>query len=568
MNNLLGSKYWWLYSLLGLVVLNYLASVYHYRLDLTQEKRFTLSKPTVKLLRSLNDRVSITVFLEGNMPAGFRKLSASTKELLQDFKEYSKSNITYKFMKAGEGMNDSVREAFFLKLDSLGLRPTNINVRAKEGETNEQRMIYPGALISYKDREVAIDLLQGQNMAGGASTSLNNAEALLEYKFAHSIEKITADSVPLVGYLIGNGEPLTYNFVDLIDRTLKLNYRFAFFPLDKAYFIPSEFNAIVIVKPTLQFSDRDKLKIDQYIMRGGKVIWLIDNLYAEMDSLRRKQTDFIAFDRGLNLSDQLFKYGVRINLDLVQDLQCDKIPMVVGNYGGQPQVQLIPWPYFPLLSSSPEHPISKNLGNVLSIFPNSIDTVITPGIKKTILLSTSSSSRTLSTPAIVSFNSAKTEEDLRTFNRASIPVSFLLEGKFQSLFTNRLPGNLSDTLSNVYHQPFLPSSTENKMIVVADADIVSNVVTQEQGPLYMGYNQFTQLQYANKDFFLNCMEYLVNPSGIMKTRAKDYTLRLLDPKKIEQEKIFWQFVNIGVPVLLVIIFGLIYQPLRKRKYSH
>jgi ABC-2 type transport system permease protein len=371
----------------------------------------------------------------------------------------------------------------------------------------------------------------------------------------------------LIGYMIGNGEPLTYNVFDLIEHTLKPNYRFDFVPLDKFNTIPPDFNAVVIVKPTEKFTDQQKLKIDQYIMHGGKVIWMIDNLYAEMDSLMRKQSDFIAFDRGLNLDDQLFKYGVRINKDLVQDLQSDKIPQVIGNYGGQPQIELISWPYFPLLISSSEHPISKNLDNVLSIFPNSVDTIKTSGVKKTILLSTSANSRTLSTPAIVSFNSLKTEEDMKTFNRQNIPIAVLLEGKFNSLYANRISVAVADTLAKIYHQPFLASSGDNKMIVISDADIVANVVTQNEGPKTMGFNQFTQRMYANKDFFLNCIEYLVNPSGILETRSKDFTLRLLDPKKVEESKTTWQLINIGAPIVLVLVFGLIYQALRRKKYQ-
>jgi gliding-associated putative ABC transporter substrate-binding component GldG len=302
-------------------------------------------------------------------------------------------------------------------------------------------------------------------------------------------------------------------------------------------------------------------------MNGGKVIWMVDRLYAELDSLMRKQSDFVAFDRNLNLDDLLFKYGVRINPDLVQDLQCDKIPLVVGSFGDKPQMQLTDWYYFPLLNSYSEHPIAKNLNQVLSIFPNSIDTIKTPNIRKTILLASSANSRSLVTPAIVSLNSVKTEEDLKTFDKQHLPVAVLLEGKFSSLYSNRLGKSTIDSFSQVFHQPFLPSVENNKMIVIADADIVSNVFSPKEGPMEMGFNQFTNVQYANKDFILNSLEYLVNPSGILETRAKDYTLRLLDVKKIDREKGFWEILNIGLPVVLVILFGLLYNMSRKRKYQ-
>ena len=566
MNKILASKLWWLFLLIVLISFNYLASVVHTRIDLTQEKRYTLSPATKKLIKGLHDPVTVTVFLSGDMPAGFKKLSNSTKEMLQEFKELGGSNIHFKFEKPGEGLSDTAKEKLQLHLDSLGLKPTNIKVKAKAGEAQEERLVYPGALVKYHDREVAVDLLQGQDMTGGMQ-SLNNAEALLEYKMARSIQKITADTVPAIGYLVTNENQLNYNVFDLVDRTLRQEYRFGFVPIDSVPVIPTVFDALVIVKPITPFTEKQKLKIDQYIMQGGKVFWLIDKLYAEMDSLMRSHSDFVAYDRNLNIDDLLFKYGVRINGDLVQDLQCDKIPLVVGNYGNQPQMQLVAWPYFPTLSSYSGHPIAKNLDNVLSLFPNSIDTVKN-NIKKTVLLASSERSRIISTPAIVTLNSIKTEDDMKTFNQPFIPIAVLLEGRFSSLYTNRLSTGMLDTLAGMYKQPFRAATEkEGKMIVVSDADIVTNVVTAKEGPLPMGYNQFTNYQYANKDFFLNCIQYLTDSSGILETRAKDFTLRLLDPRKTEDDRTKWQLLNIGFPVVLVLLFGAVYQALRKRKYQ-
>lgn len=570
MKKLFASKYWWLSLLIVLVGVNYLTTLVHFRLDLTQEKRYTLSAPTKKLLRELKEPVTVTVLLEGdNMPAGFRRLSNSARELLQEFKETGKANIQYKFQKPSMDQGDTTGAFSMDSLMRMGLKPTNVRVKVKEGEGEEQRYLFPGALVTAGDKIIPIDFLQGSKVSDGDPFStLNNAEALLEYKLAHAIQKISADKVPAVGYLLDNGEPRTYNAYDLIQGTLMDNYGFGFVPIDSVPVIPAYFNAIVIMKPTVKFTDEQKLKIDQYIMHGGKVIWLLDKLDASLDSLMRKQSDFVAFDFGLNLDDQLFRYGVRINPDLVQDLQCDRLPLVVGNMGDKPQMDLQPWPYFPLLSSYTGHPISRNMDQVLSMFPNSIDTVKATGVRKTVLLATSSNSRSLSTPAIVSLNSLKTEEDLKTFNKANIPVAVLLEGRFSSLFTNRLSQSKMDTLAGVYKQPFRATSEDdNKMIVISDADIASNVFSPKQGPLPMGFNQFTNYQYANRDFILNCVEYLVNPSGILETRSKDYTLRLLDPEKVENEKSQWQLINIGVPVLLVVLFGFIYQTVRKRKYQ-
>ena len=568
MKKLMNLKSWWLFVIGAVIAVNVLASFIHYRIDLTSEKRYTLSGPTKNLLSSLTDKVNIDVFLAGDLPADFRNLRNGTEELLQEFKENSNHEIRVRFIKPGDGLNEEAKHHLLLYLDSIGIHATNVKVQAKSGESQEERLVYPGALVSYNNKIFPVDLLQGQDMSGGIQT-LNAANALLEYKFANAVQKITQEHPPLIGYLAGNGEPLSYNVFDLIERTLKPNYGFGFVPIDSLRFIPREFSAILIVKPTRHFNDQQKLKLDQYVMHGGKLIWMIDNLYAEMDSLMRSHSDFIAFDRGLNLDDQLFKYGVRINQDLVQDLQCDKLPLAVGNYGDKPQMQLVPWPYFPLLSAYNDNPISKNLNTVLSIFPNSMDTVEVEGIKKTVLLATSDNSRTLSTPAMVSLNSVKTEEDLKTFKRKNIPIAILLEGKFKSLYSNRLSLATADTLANIYKRPFLrEAETENKMIVIADADIAANVVTQNDGPLAMGTNQFTRIQYANKDFIMNAIEYLVNPSGILSARSKTLELRLLDPGKIENEKVKWQVISVGLPVILILGFAFIYQAIRNKTYKN
>ena len=561
------TKYWWCYLIAAVVLINYLASLVHFRVDLTAEKRYTLGAPTKQLLRGLNDRVSIDVYLAGHLPADFRNLRNNAEELLQEFREYDKNTISYSFHRPGEGLGDTARQNFLMYLDSLGIHPTNVKVQTEAGESQEQRLVYPAALVTYKDRVVPIDFLQGQNMQEGLQ-SLNNVISLLEYKFANAIQKVTQEKPAVIGYLAGNGEPLSYNVYDLIERTLKPQYGFGFVPIDSVPVIPLEFDAVMIVKPTTAFTDRQKLKLDQYVMHGGKLIWMIDNLYAEMDSLMRTQSDFVAFDRALNIDDQLFRYGVRINRDLVQDLQCDKLPLVVGSYGDRPQPQLVPWPYFPLLSSYNDHPIAKNMNTVLSIFPNSMDTVEAEGIKKTVILASSASSRTLSTPAIVSLNSVQTEADVQTFNQKNIPIAILLEGKFTSLFTNRIPSSVADSLGRIYQQPFLATAAmPNKMIVISDADIVANVVTQNEGPLQMGTNQFTKVQYANRDFITNCIEYLTNPSGILAARAKTFVLRLLDPAKIEDQRTTWQIINVGLPVVLILGFALVYQAIRNKKYT-
>lgn len=560
------SKYWWIGALIALVLINIIASFVHMRADLTAGKRYTLSSSTRRMLAGLKDKVDIKIFLDGNnMPASFKKLRNSTRELLEEFKETGRGNLHFVFEKPGEGLTDSVKTQFLDSLARLGIKPYTIQAQAKEGEGSEERQLVPGALISYKGRVLAVDMLAGQN-SGLDESSINRVEATLEYKFASAIHRISQDTVPLIGYLTGNGEPLSYDVYDLIGNNLKRNYAFNIFHIDSFPVIPPAFSAMLIVKPTQKFTDAQKLKLDQYVMHGGKLFWLVDRLYAEMDSLQRSQNEFIAFDRGLDIDDILFRYGVRINPDLVQDLNCDGYPAVIGSQGGKPQMQILPFNYFPLLSNYTGHPIAKNLDYVVSQFPQSMDTVSAPGIKKTVLLASSEASRLLSTPARVSFTELATAANKDRFNLPNIPVAVLLEGKFSSLYTNRLGIAMRDSL-NAVNMPFAAQSPDSKMIVVSDGDIALNAVTRNEGPLAMGMNPFTKYKYANSEFIMNAVEYLVDNSGILETRAKDITLRLLDKKKLEEERSKWQIINIGLPLLLVILFGVVYQLVRKRKYQ-
>ena len=566
MKKILAAKYWWIPLIVLLVLINAIASYFSVRVDLTAEKRFTLSQPTRRMLKNIDGQVNIKVFLEGDLPKDFKKLKNSTSELLQEFKEAGRTNLKYSFEKAGAGLNDSAKTYFLDSIARLGIKPYTIDAQVKEGEGAEQRQVVPGALVSYKDRVIAVDLLAGQNSELDES-SINRVEATLEYKFANAINRITKDTVPLIGYLTGNGEPLSYNVYDLIGNNLKKNYAFNILNIDSVASIPAVFSTMIITKPTQKFTDEQKLKIDQYVMHGGKLLWMIDNLYAEMDSLERSQNDFIAFDRGLNLEDQLFKYGVRINLDLLEDINCDGYPSVIGSTGGKPQIKVLPFNYFPLLANYNNHPVAKNLDYVVSQFPNSIDTVKADGIRKTILLATSDATKVLSTPAKVSFTELATAANIAGFNQKNVPVAVLLEGKFNSLYTNRLTNALRDSLRATGNEFMAQGNAANKMIVIADGDIALNAVTKNDGPLQMGVNPYTKYKYANSEFVMNCIEYLSDNSGILETRSKDLTLRLLDKKKLETDKTTWQFVNIAGPLLLVVLFGGLYQFVRKRKYG-
>lgn len=556
---------WWIGLITGLIAVNVVASLFHRRYDLTEEKRYSLSKETKTLLKNLDEPVRIEVFLKGDYPAGFRKLSNSVQEFLQECKEYGKENFQFAFIDPLKGLDDSTAQYVMDSINYFYEIPAfTLQAPTKVGDEQTQKLVIPGAVIHYRDTTIGVNLLRGEKSFGTAPEQLaalyNNVEASMEYKFASAIQKITLKQKPKVGYALGNGEGWGYNVDDAI-KTLFRNYQLDTVNVKTTTFIPP-FDALVILKPTLAFSDADKIKIDQYVMHGGKVFWMIDNVYAEFDSLYKSQ-GFVAFDRGLNLEDILFNYGVRINQSFLQDMQSDQLPAMSTNGSGQQL--LTAWPFFPVLNGT-NHPISKNLDGVRAMFPTTVDTVEANGITKTFLLESSSNARVVDAPVKIDFDFLKSPPDAKEFKQKNIPISVLLEGKFNSLYSNRISKAFKDSMAAINYN-FLDSSNPTKMILVADGDIAMNPYSSSTGPLQMGTNVFTRYTYANKEFFLNCLNYLVYPTDILKTRAKAFTLRLLDPKKVESEKLKWQFINIALPILLIIICGLIYQQFRRYRFA-
>ena len=555
-------KWWWILVIVAILAVNFFASVIHKRIDLTNEKRFTISSPVKKLLSKLDDVAEIDIFLKGDLPAGFKNLSSSAEDILDEFKEDANGRIKYRLVSPDDQMPGTAR-TYSDTLSSLGIVPINLKVQLKAGE--QSQYIYPAALVTYKNKIQAVNLYSGPNVI--SDKELNSAEALLEYKFANAIYKLIENQKPMIAYSVGNGEPEGINTYDLVENVLKKNYSLYTFNIAKEPVIPDTFSLLMIAKPTIPFTEAEKLKIDQYVMRGGKVILFIDRLQAEMDSLQIKN-QVIAYDRNLNLEDLLFKYGVRINPDLLMDLQCDFLPFSVN---GKDQFEFLHWNYFPLFESKQNSVINKNVGLVAGRFVNSIDTVSAPGIVKTILLSSSANSRTIETPALISGEENRNAPEDDAYQKKDIPAGVLLEGKFTSLFKNRVSQQIMDSLQH-YDTPFLTQCiNDNKMIVIADGDIVLNGVLQGK-PLPMGVNSYTvqtqyQYQFANKEFVENCLEYLINDAGLSEARAKDYTLRLLDPKKVSEQKTSWQIINLALPVLLITLFGIFYQWWRRKKYS-
>ncbi len=566
-NKIWASKFWWLFLLIIIVAINLLASSFHYRIDLTKEKRYTLSKATKQLLKNLDASLEIDVFLKGDFPAGFKKLAATTSELLQEFRESGSSKVTFNFIEPDEFITDSLKYADTLV--AMGAVPINLKVQLKAGE--QQQYVFPVAWVKYKGKVILVNIYTGGKRLITPG-EMNSAEALMEYQFVNAINKITQESKTFIGYTIGNGQPVGPEVSDLIEGILRPNYNVFTLNLSTQPSIPDTFKLLMVVKPTLTFTEDEKFKLDQYVMRGGKILWVLDNLAAEMDSLQMN-AQTIAYERNLNLTDLLFRYGARINPDLIMDLQSDFLPFIAGGTPDNPQYEFLKWNYFPLFESKNNHPINKNLRLVAGRFVNSIDTVKAEGIKKTFLLTSSPNSRIMGTPAMISLNENRNAPEDAKFKMNEIPSSVLLEGKFRSLYEGRISKQRADSLSATGQSFIGKNEKDNKMIIIADGDIVLNEFSAQQQQIFpMGVNQYTlgtnyEYQFANRDFIMNCLEYLLNDGSIMETRNKDFVLRVLDTKKVNEQKTFWQLINIALPVLLVLLGGFMYQQIRKRKYA-
>ncbi len=556
----------------ALLLVNVLANLAPLRIDLTADKRYTLSTATRNLVKRIEQPVTIDVFLKGEFPSGFRKLADATRDFLELIKSENGQNIQFRFISPDELQDNN--QPFADTLSKMGALPINLTVQKKAGQSTN--LLYPYAWVRSGDRQQLIPLFSGSK---GKITQeeINNAETLLEYQFASTLQKIGSDARPAIAYETGHGEPTDIRGYD-IANTLKSDYQFGLLDMRDSITIPSMIDVLMIVKPTTAFTEDDKIKLDQFVMRGGKLLLFIDNLIAELDSLRVKANgETIAYDRNLQLNELLFRYGCRINTDLVMDLQSDFTPLVVGGTMEKPQLEYLRWSYFPLGNGA--GPFSKNLGYVSTRFANSIDTIAVPGVQKTPILVSSARSRNIATPALISFNENREVPEEDKFRRANIPLGVLLEGTFASSYTNRLPSYWRDSLQRK-GKPFQSRSVPNRMIVVADGDLVLNEAIPQIGPLPMGWNKYTYMAYqegqpggqyfipaANRDFLKMAIEQLAGDPAIMSTRNKEIVLRLLDAQRIEAGRTNWQILNLVVPLLILAAFGAVYQWLRKKRYG-
>ncbi len=559
-----------LLSALSIILLiNSISNYWYLRFDLTKEKRFSLTKTTRKLLSSIDDYIYIEVYLEGEFPSGIERLSLETKYILSEFQSHNQL-IRFRFINPTEHSDDKTRNEIINQLFEKGLNP--ITLQVKDGETYSEKIIVPGAIVKIGGKEKAVSLLKNE-ISKTPNQNIEQSIQELEYEFINAIKNLTRNAKSKVGLLLGHGE---LNGMEIQDfkNTLSEQYNLSTINLrefesnqtgepklkKKLNDLKSQ-EVLIIPKPKIKFENLDKYFIDQYLMNGGKVIWLIDATNAHMDSLSSKATFQVQALGNLNLSDQLFKYGIRLNSNLVQDISCSKIPIPTSFSKDIPKWELVPWKYFPVAIPSNNHTITTNLNAVKFDFTGSIDTVETNSkIKKTILLQTSPYTKLQNTPCDVSLQKALEPPNQKEFNRGSQALAVLLEGTFESVFKNRIHtiiGNL----------PFTERSIPTKMMVISDGDLITN--QQSNGvPLPLGFDKYEKRQYGNKEFILNVIDYLLDEEELINVRSREVKLRPLDSKKINTAKQFWQLINIGLPILIIIFFGIIRTCYRKNKYNY
>ncbi len=550
--------------IIGIILfINIIANYFFRAIDLTEEKRYTLSKSTHNVVKSLDENVFVKVLLDGDLPPGFKRLQNSTEELLDELKDIN-SNIQYIFEDPLEGTTQEIKG----RRDQLakdGVIPVALTYN--DGKEVTQKGIYPYALISYKGRNSKISLLKEQNPGEDDEVILNRSIELLEYKFANQIQKLTLENRQNIAFSEGHGE-LTFRKTLTLQKELENFYNVGRLNLDSLIVIDKQLDLLIVAAPQKEFADKNKFKLDQYIMNGGKIMWLIEKLDSDLDSIN-KYRFYVPKDIITGADDLLFKYGARIQPNLVLDLECSAIPQVVGQQDGKPQTLLYKWFYHPLAIANRNHPIGKNLDRINMYFPSSIDTVKTKfGVAKTPILSTSPYSRYQLNPVRLNFEILKYPPQQNQFDKGIQTLGLLLEGEFESAFTNRITPGFQSTLDQL-NITFQPKSIPTKQIVISDADFMTNRINSRTNTAEpIGYNIWEQKVFdGNKDFILNSIEYLLDDSGVLDSRSKEVKLRLLDAVKTKQERKKWQFINIGLPLLFLAFFGLIFNFVRKKRYS-
>jgi len=557
--------------------INILSSFINWNIDLTADKKYSFAKESTAIINSLEDKLFIKVYLEGDFPAEFKKLQKSTEDLLKRFKAIGNNNIDFEFIDPNNIANDNEKLALFKQLVKLKLSPTDLEIK-KDGKQVNQ-IIFPGAIIYYKDKQAAVNFLK-HSPGKSPGSNINTSIEALEYEFVSAIEHLTKNRLTKIAFLEGNGELNEQQVYDITESVLDDNFNLSYyykvdrfnikeFAVDSTTMSPdlsrqltllNTYKAIIIAKPTIPFNNLDKLLVDQYIMQGGKVLWLVDGVRASMDSLQNKSGTFIATKNALNIDDQLLKYGVRINANLIQDLRSTKIPIITGYSNNKPQQSYFSWPYSALLVSDSKHAISKGLDGIKCEFVSSIDT-IKNNIKKTILLNSSKESRLNPAPSKISLGILENPPTTNSYNKEFLPIAILLEGEFESVFKDKL-------VQKNQQIQFIKKSVNTKMIVVSDGDMIANDLSNSGNIYPLGYDKNLKFTYpGNKHFLINALQYLCGDNSLSHLKVKELSLRMLDKKKIQKNKFIIQLINIALPILLLLLFALFFVGYKKRKYA-
>ena len=551
--------------LLALVLLNVLSAFVFFRLDLTAEKRYTFSDATRKLLTTLSDDVHVTIYLTGDLPPGFKRLENAARETLDEFKVIAGNRVTYRFVDPDAQTDPKATAKLLETLAQKGLFPSN--VVDTEGGKRTEKLVLPGAVVSYKGKETPVLLLKG-NKAATPEEQLNQSYEGVEYQMAAAIRRLTqpVGERRRVGLVLGHTAVPPSRFADLL-ASVQENYDL--FAVDIAKPGPiGGVDALLVAKPDKSFSEDEVFKLDQFVVNGGRALFFVDGV--KVDSVGSEGT--FAQPLNVGLDDLFFRWGVRINRNVLKDLSCNAIPLNVGNLGDKPNIQLVPWRFYPVINSfgPAQHPITKNLDAVWLRFASTLDTVAATGaggqpILKTPLLLTSSYTKLLAAPAVVAYNEARQQPDPQTYNGGVKIVGCLLEGRFRSLFANRI---LPDrrTAGDPRGASFRAEGVASRVLVCADGDfLVNDVNYKTQTPYPLGFDHYTRQTFANKDFALNAIDYLVDPDGLITARTRQITLRPLDKIRLASERTGWQLLNLLGPLVLIGIVGIVWQIVRRRR---
>lgn len=544
---------------IALIALNLAGSKIFKRFDLTADKRYTLSETSLDIVNQATNPLYVDVFLKGNFPGEFKRLQTETNQLLEEFRAYN-PNIVFQFVNPLEDETQS--EAILQSFMERGLTPVSVTLDDKGKQTQET--VFPWAIATYGNRSVKVPLLK--NIMGATTQQkVESSVQHLEYAFANAFNTITVKKEKKIAVIKGNGELHDLLIADFV-RSVRDNYYIGTFTLDSVAKQPSEtlsylrkYDLAVIAKPTEAFTDAEKQVLDQFIVNGGKSLWLLDQVDMEMDSLYNDSGASVAFPRDLKLNDMFFKYGIRLQPTLVKDLLAAPIALATGDQGSASQYTQFPWLFSPMVYATGKHPIVSNLDGVKFEFAGSIE-LLDNDIKKTTLLQSSPYSKTIGTPAPISLDMVQERPDQAEYKgKGNLPMAVLLEGKFHSVYENRVLAFQDKTFKN--------SGRESKMIVISDGDVIRNQFDKNYQPLELGYDKWSGNFYANKEFLMNCVNYLLDDNGLINIRNKEVKLAMLDKEKVYADYTRSQIVTVGLPIVALLIFGLLFTGIRRRRYA-